>query len=154
MTDVKDTIPPALQSRLDHLGAVYRHIAILSVYQNPEYKEVPESDRYYISCLEEDQWGTVTTIMIEYGFMDDPDLSNVIPELARQGVIHTVGDDKKTFTILSGSERIIAEPVQRINRIRLAIFRFLLRNANTVMKHFHLDNFPDISVEVVTLGRK
>ncbi len=149
-----DTIPPALQSRLDHLGAIYRHITILSVIQHPGVKEIEESQRMLISVLQDDPLrGSIVTVQILYGYMQDPNLSRLLPELVQQGVIRTSGGAReRSFTILSGAERIIIRELRMLDRLRLVLFRVLLRNANTVLKYFNLESFPDVSVEVITLG--
>ncbi len=154
ISGLKDTIPPALQSRLNHLGAIYRHITILSVLQDPGRTEVTEPERYRIDTFEDNEWGSLVAIRIHYGFMEHPDLSFVLPQLVKDGAIHTPErrDGKRTFTILSGAERIIVTGASRLDSIRLWFFRLLLRNANTVLKYFNLESFADVSTEVVTLG--
>lgn len=148
-----ETIPPALQSRINHLGAFYKHIAILSVIQDLRNMEVPENERYRVETFENNACGSLIAVCIQYGFMEHPDLSVVLPKLVEEGVIQTSqSEEAGTFTILSGAERIIVTDVSRFNSLRLALFRILLRNANTVLKYFNLEFFPDVSIEVVTLG--
>ena len=149
-----DTIPPALQSRLDHLGAIYKHIAIISVIQHPGVREIEEDQRFLITVLQDDPLrGTIVTIQILYGYMQDPDLSHILPELVRQGYIRQSDDPAdRSFSILSGAERIIISKLPPLDHLRLRIFRVLLRNANTVLRYFNLETFPDVSTEVVNLG--
>lgn len=152
---VTDTIPPALQSRLDHLGAIYKHIAILSVIQHPGVREIEQENRLLVSVLQDDpERGSFTAVQIFYGYMQDPDISVLLPELVAKGILRTCADpEENSFTILSGAERIIATELPWLDGLRLKLFRVLLRNASTVLKYFNLENFPDISTEVVTLGK-
>ena len=150
-----DTIPPALQSRLDHLGAIYRHIAILSVIQHPGAREIEEEHRYLINVLQDHpERGTVVTIQVFYGYMQEPDLSHILPKLVEQGVIRLSDDPAdRSFSILSGAERLLVAKLSLLDTLRLHLFRLLLRNANSVLKYFNLESFPDVSTEVVNLGK-
>ena len=152
---LSDTIPPALQSRLDHLGAIYKHITILSVIQHPGVREIEEEQRFLINVLYDDPVrGSVVTVQLFYGYMQDPDLSHMLPKLVDQGVIRLSDDPKsESFCILSGAERLIVDKLPLLDFLRLTFFRILLRNANTVLKYFNLESFPDVSTEVVNLGQ-
>ncbi len=153
VADRQETIPPALQSRLNHLGAIYKHITILSVIQDAGATEIPESRRFQVNIFADDEQGSLVSIRILFGFMEDPNLSVVLQKLVDDGVIRTTLEGaRKQFTILSGAERIIVTGVSRLDSLRLWLFRVLLRNANTVLKYFNLEFFPDVSIEVVTLG--
>jgi KUP system potassium uptake protein len=152
---LSDTIPPALQSRLDHLGAIYKHVTILSVIQHPGVREIERQSRFLINKLQDDpQLGTLVTVQVFYGYMQDPDLSQLLHELQEKGVIHAGNDPSGSpFTILSGAERLIPGHLSLLDRLRMGLFRILLRNANTVLKYFNLENYRDVSTEVVTLSR-
>lgn len=149
-----DTIPPALHSRLDHLGAIYKHIAILSVVQHPGVKDIEEASRLLVTVLQDDPVrGSIVTVQVFYGYMQDPDIAVLLERLLTQGIIRAGSElDTAPFSILSGAERLISNDLNWWNALRLSIFRVLLRNANTVLKYFNLEFYPDVSTEVVNLG--
>ena len=129
MTSTSEGVPPALLHNLKHNKVLHERILLLTV----KIKDVPyvEEDT---RCLLEDLGEGFHRLVVEYGFMQEPDVPAALARVTSCGPEFKMID---TSFFLSRQTLLAAEsPGMAVWREKL--FAWMLRNAEGAMEFFRL----------------
>jgi KUP system potassium uptake protein len=122
--------PAAILQHLDHMGALQRHVVVLTV-KFEATPRVAEEDRSHVEHMGDG----VTRIVMRFGFIEMPDLKVALA--AVEGLDPDIDLDTAIFF---GNRDLVTgrrEP-PRLPRWQLPIFAFLYRNAVKAVDRFNL----------------
>jgi KUP system potassium uptake protein len=139
MTGSPHGVPLALMHNLKHNQVLHERVVLLTV-QVEEVPHVPPEERVHI----EDLGGGFHSVVARYGFMEDPNVPDVLGHCARQGLPFEI----HRTTFLLGHETLIpaTQPAMPIWREKLYVY--LSRNALPATAFFDLP--PNRVIEVGT----
>lgn len=144
----EDCIPPLKQVIWERYGILSKHIIFLTVVieDTPHMHE----ERFHIYPLFEDDYrGSVTSVQVNFGFMEEANVEKVIEELAQKHLLH-ISDHHQDWIVEALHERIYPSPKASIfESIKFYIYQLLSRNALTADEYFGLGNDSQLSVEVI-----
>ena len=149
-SDLGDPTPPLLELFLRRFHLLPEHVIVLTIVQTKSPK-INKKDRYEITEFENDHVAhkSLLTIKARFGFLEDPDVENVIKDIARNKDL-TPDDDMHDWIIYAGRERVIVgNDLTRLKKIQANIYSFLMRNSTLAFEYYGLDNDSRISVELV-----
>jgi len=141
LTRVRDATPPVLLWYVRHSHALHEKVIAVTL-EVASVPRVAPAERIHMSEPAANFWVAVA----RYGFMERPDIPELMRELARLGC----GVDPQRLTYFVGSERIVPRGDGRgLPRWVEAVFSFLLRNS------VHLPDYLNVPREqLVDLGRQ
>jgi KUP system potassium uptake protein len=135
---------------VDRYHTLPKHLITLSVVT----KTVPviaEKNRYKLTVFQNDKDKDESMISISayFGFMERPDLKDVVKWIAENDEL-TPDDDMKDWIIYVSKERLlVGENAKRHHRIRTLLYRILARNSEPSFSAYGLDEDSRISMELV-----
>ncbi len=148
-----DRIPPALHLFWTRLGALPKHIVLLTVRQlSVPYAHTAETPRdHAITFLSDPVFGTVVSLQSIYGYMETPDVRRSLAEAKELKKIKVPGDPRR-WLVLVGQENVTESQVGLLVRLRLSFFRTMLRNSVPAHLYFGLGSDSYVTSETVHLG--
>jgi KUP system potassium uptake protein len=120
MTGNPGSTPPALVHNLTHNKVLHEQVVFLSVITR-DVPHVPEAERAEVEALGKSTYAVVA----HYGFMDDPDVTDVIAACKLQGL----KIEMAASTFFMGRETLISTDRPGMARWRERLFAFMSRNA-------------------------
>ncbi len=150
VASLQDRIPPVLHLFGKRLGAWPKHIVFLTVVQEPvPVIPLKSRDRYEVTCfMEDEERGTVWSIRAHYGYMESPDVRKELKAAKKREKIKVPGDPR-LWLVVVGQENVIDTARDLLTRVRLSMFRLLLRNS--VPAHLYLGLGADTLVSTETV---
>jgi len=141
LTRVKDAAPPVMQWYVRHSHALHENVIAVTL-ETESVPWVADGNRAQLAQPAPRFW----VASASYGFMERPDLPQLMRELAARGC----GIDAARLTYFVGSERVVPrEDGHGLPRWIEAIFGALLRNS------MHLPDYLNVPREqVIDLGRQ
>jgi KUP system potassium uptake protein len=130
--------PPALIHNVEHNKVLHERVVLLTV-KTLQLPHVEPKDRVNIEPLSQEFY----RFIINYGFMEDPDIPNVLENLEPQ---HGMVFDMDHTTFFLGRETVIAGKHPGMMIWREKLFAFMSRNASSATAYFCLP--PDRVVEL------
>jgi KUP system potassium uptake protein len=124
------TTPTTLLHHVKHNKVLHRQVVLLSVLTS-EVPTVSRDDRLEV----EDLGDGFYRIVARYGFMQTPDVQEVLRAAVLQGDL-PVAPLQATYVL--GRETLVLTGTSRLTRWRKALFAFLWRNAQTPVAYYHL----------------
>ncbi len=151
---LEDKIPALMNIFLDRYGAMPKHVIFLNV-QIEKHPYVKRENRYEVINfgkvgLEHD---TFASVVVRFGFMEDPNVENVLQDLANHHEIQ-IDTDKHKWLIEVMHERIYKDEVKGLNSIKSHIFQFLSRFADSADHFFKLGDNEPLAIEAVPVKLK
>ena len=139
MSGTASRTPPALMHNVEHNKVLHEQMIFVTV-KTEQIPHVEESER-----LEVEQFGDgMYRAKVHYGFMEDPNIPQVLDRGRRQGAASR--STRPTPPISSGRETIISTSRQGMAMWREKLFAFMSRNATTATAYFGIP--PDRVVEL------
>ncbi|MFM8266549.1 MAG: potassium transporter Kup [Ilumatobacteraceae bacterium] len=123
--------PPALINNLEHNKVLHRTTIIVSV-DTADAPRVDPADRATVTRVEPG----VFQVLLEYGFMEDPDVPAALAALDVRGLDF----DPDDVTYFIGRESIVAGKAPGMNPLAEHLFVWLNRGADSAVRFF---NLPD-----------
>jgi KUP system potassium uptake protein len=139
--DLTDKVPVVLRVFLKKTGALPRHLTLLHIHQIEE----PEvhGDRYEVIELRPG----IVSVIVKYGYAEQPDIRKALHELQQQGRIRIPSE---RWIIESGEEEILmGESLSFWDRLRLGLFRTILRLSTPAYRYFGLGSDAGVSKSVL-----
>jgi KUP system potassium uptake protein len=120
--------PPALVNNLRHNKVIHRNTLLVAVHTS----EVPRIDgqRWHVTRIEPG----VHQVVLEFGFMEDPDVPAALADLQFRGL----NFDPDDCTYFIGRETVLAGKVPGMNPLREQLFVLLNRGADSASRFFNL----------------
>ena len=108
------------------------------------------TNRYDITKLQDNNGkGSITSVIVHFGFMEDPNVEGILEDLAEQREIQ-IDERPKNWIIYSLQERVIPnEPLRIFQRMRFKIFQILLQNSTSADEYFGLGREIGLSSEIL-----
>ena len=129
--------PPALRHNVTHNHILHETVVILSI-ETAEIPHVPPAEQIAVEQIGEGFW----RIMLNYGFMDEPDVPQALSRVREPG-LDLAGSDVSYFL---GRETILASEHPGMSLWRERLFTWLSRNSQPATHYFNLP--PERVVEV------
>jgi KUP system potassium uptake protein len=134
-----DAVPTAMLQNLRHNKVLHQRNAILCV-QTLEVPHVPDSERVKLERVAEDFY----TILLHYGFMDEPNVPDALQLAAGRGFPF----DPENTTYFLSRENLIATAIPGMAVWRERLFAAMARNARSAPMFFRIP--PERAIEVGT----
>jgi KUP system potassium uptake protein len=138
MTTNPETVPPTLLQNLKHNKVLHEEVVFLNVSVE-EVPHVPARERVEI----EELGNGFHRVLAHYGFMEDPDVRDVLRKARAKGLEFTLPET----SYFLGREALLPTGDKGMSRWRAWIFRFLARNALNATTFFRLP-----PAQVIELG--
>jgi KUP system potassium uptake protein len=129
MYGTTDGTPPALVHNLTHNKVLHERIVFLTVVTE-DVPHVPEAERVKIRRIGKG----FHTVVARYGFMDDPDIEEVLAACRANGL--DIRMEGTTFFL--GRETLVASDRPGMARWREQLFAFMSRNAQRATVYFNI----------------
>ena len=144
-----DYVPVSLRIFLKKYGVLPSHVTLFYVNQ-VAVAEADARNRYEVINIGHD----IDSVIVTYGYMEQPDIRGALRELHRQGRIHIAAE---RWIIEVGEEEIILEPgLSWWAAIKVELFKWVLRLSTPAHKYFGLTFDAAVSKEIipVVFGRR
>ena len=153
-TTVDESMPTIMQLFIDRYGALPKHIIFLTV-QIEKIPMVRKEHRYKVINFGKvgARQDTIASVIVRFGFMQDPNVEAVLQDLAELHEIQ-IDTDKHNWLIEVMHERVYKDEVKGFNRIKSMVFQSLSNFADTADHYFNLGNSEPLSIEVVPVKLK
>jgi KUP system potassium uptake protein len=129
--------PPALEHNLEHNKVLHERVVLLTV-KTRQVPHVGPEERVRVEPLGHEFY----RVVINYGFMEDPDVPGVLADLGPSGPVF----DPAETTYFLGRETVIASKQPGMMLWREKLFALMSRNASSATAYFCLP--PDRVVEM------
>jgi len=145
-----DDMPTLMQIFIDRYGALPKHIIFLNV-QITKVPHIAKEHRYEIINfgkvgMEHD---TIASVIVKFGFMEDPDVEAVLQDLANHHEIQ-IDTNNHNWLIEVMHERIYKSEVHGFsNRAKALMFQFISRFADPADRYFRLGVNKPLAIEAV-----
>ena len=139
LTGSMNIAPRTLLHNFKHNRILHQNIILLTIV-NQDVPRIPDPERVSVERLE----AGFTRITARYGFMETPDLSQLLTSLTIEGLDLT--PSKVTFFL--GRETILLVPKQNMFLWRKILFAFLSKNARDATRYFNIP--PNRVIEIGT----
>jgi len=153
-TQLEEEMPTLMQIFIDRYGALPKHIVFLTV-KIEKRPYVKKEQRYEIINFGKVGWeyDTLASVVVNFGFMEDPNVENVLKNLAEHHEI-LIDTDKHNWLIEVMHERVYKNEVKGFNRIRSEMFMLLSRFADSADHFFKLGDSEPLAIEAVPVKLK
>ncbi len=146
-----DRVTAVMQFFWERYQVLPKHIIFLTVAVSPHpYSHGEHGERYDIvkfKCAPGQ--GSVTSLMVNFGFMEEQNVEAILQEIERNRAIPT-SDNHRDWIIELGVERLIAtDKTSFIRRLRLGLFHFLRQNSQPAHYYYGLGNDVRLAMEVL-----
>ena len=144
-----DMAPPLLELFINRYQSLPNHIISLNIKQIKR-PYVDEADRYTIKEFENNhKKGTsLLAISANFGFMEQPDVEQVIRDIAANDKL-TPNDDMKDWIIYVARERFIPKRHKGIRKLRSLLYTSLANNSSPAYDYYGLGEDTRLNAELV-----
>lgn len=137
-----DYVPVTLRVFLKKYGVLPAHVTFFHVNQIP-VAEAKLANRYEVADLGVD----LVSVSATYGYLEQPDVRGALRELQRQGLVRIASD---RWVIEVGEEEIlVGDDLGPWTRLRVTLFRLILRLSTPAHKFFGLGYDAGVSKELI-----
>lgn len=144
----KDNIPPLTQIFMERYGMLPRNIVFLTV-EIVRHPHVPLRERSEIFILyDEKDSGSIVSVNVRFGFMEDPNVEEVLSSLSNHKELYIDRDFSK-WLIEVIHEMVVRGKIKGfLKSFRYSLFKFMSKNANNADHYFGLGIDQPLSIEV------
>ena len=147
---VKDYIPLILTVHYNNWRRLPKHIIFLSLVSLGSPYVTSEDERYKIIPFKQDENGTVISVQVCYGYMEQPNIRKLLHELKEKKLVK-IPLDTKRWLILIGAERFVNLGDNILQRLRIGIFSRMNRLAKPFTDYFGLETDPGVTIETINV---
>jgi len=126
---VPHATPPALIANHRHNHVLHEQVVVVAI-QTAEVPRVAPGDRATVV----DHGEGITSVVLHYGFMEEPDVCNGL----QQGAAADLGIDPLDVDYFLGSEQLVVTSRAGMSQWREHLFALMSRNATTAANYFGL----------------
>ncbi len=139
--------PALMQLLWDRYGILPRNIVFLSVV----HLKTPyiRGNRYEVRSFERSERGTIASVDVKFGFMEDPNVESVIEEIARHHEINLPTDKRQWIVHVSTEHLVPAPKLSFLVRILFPIFNFLRQNSQAAYYYYGMGDKVQLSAEIM-----
>lgn len=136
------------QVLIDRYGLIPKHLTFVTVvihrvpyFQNNRLKII----RFFDHPVK----GSITSIRINYGFMESPQVEKELLKLSKRDDIQIDQDKRQWFIHITKFRFFISHNMKFFSKIKLYLYQFMYKNSETADKYFHLGKETKLSVEIL-----
>jgi KUP system potassium uptake protein len=137
LSATSEGVPPVLLQHLEHNKALHEHVVILTI-QTADEPAVADAKRLRSEPLA----GRFYRVRARYGFMETPDVPDVIDRCCALGI----GSRLEDTSYYVGRTRLLPDGPAPMAKWRKLLFGFMARNARSAPEYFSVP--PDRVVEL------
>lgn len=148
ITKHTDKVPFLEQIFWERYGILPKHLVFLNV--SMEKQPFCDEQRYEVVKFYEDaEKGSVSSVLVRFGFMEEPDVEEVLEGLAALDEIN-IDEDPSNWLIHIAQERVFLHKNRGwLHSLRFRFFHTLLKNATTYDSYFKLGRKVRLSIESI-----
>lgn len=137
-----DYVPVSLRVFLKKYGVLPSHVTLFHVNQT-SVAEADRANRYEVIDLGRN----IVAVTVSYGYMEQPDIRGALHELQRRGRVNIPSE---RWIIEVGEEEILVDKgLSFLGRLRVELFRWVLRLSTPAHNYFGLGYDAGLSKEVI-----
>ena len=140
-----DNTPALLQLLWDRYGVLPRNLIFVTV----NHKDVPyiHDSRYHVTLFEQDQ-GSVISVDLSFGFMEEPNVEHALNEMAQLKEIDLPTDRHKWIVHVSHENLLPSRVMGKLKRFRFRLFQLLRLVSRPVYYYYGLGVDVQLSAEI------
>jgi len=133
---------------LERYGVLPRNLILVEV-THPKVPYVHEH-RYHITVFERDKdHGSVISVELRFGFMEDPNVERYLEAMARHKEIDLPAHPGQWIVHVSHENLLPAKHMTLFRRLRFRLFLFLRRVSRPAYYAYHLGDEVQLSAEIM-----
>jgi KUP system potassium uptake protein len=143
-----DRTPALLQLLWDRYGVLPRNLIFVEVL----HRKVPyvHDDRYLVTVFQRDPYrGSIISVTLSFGFMEDPNVERVLEELASHREIDLPAAVHKWIVHVSIENLLPSRMISLVGRFRLRLFALLRHASQPAHYYYGLGDAVQLSAEVM-----
>ena len=145
---VDNQSPAILQQFWERYRVLPRNLLFVQV----AHRKIPfiHGERYNICSLyRHPQMGSINSVRVDFGFMENPDVESILEDLASHHQIN-LSQDPKEWIVHVSVENLLPSPKQNfLQRIRFQLFRLLRQVSQPAYYFYGLGRLIHLSVEIL-----
>ena len=148
-----DHTPALLQLLWDRYGVLPRNLIFVEVV----HRKVPyvHDDRYVVTVFERDRHrGSIISVTLSFGFMEDPNVERVLEELARHREIDLPTDARHWIVHVSIEHLLPSRAMTIARRFRFRLFALLRHISQPAHYYYGLGDAVQLSAEIMPVRLK
>jgi KUP system potassium uptake protein len=138
LTGQRAGVPRALLHNMKHNRVLHQQVLLLTV-ETARVPYVPVAERVSFAPVGEG----IARMSLIFGFLERPNISRELRRFKGEGFVY---EEMETTFFLGRETIIVTRHRQRLSRWRRQIFAFMLRNAASAARYFHLP--PNRVIEI------
>ncbi len=143
-----DLVPFLEEVFWERYGILPKHLLFLNV----SMEDVPYCDdnRYEVTKFYEDpEKGSIIFVIVRFGFMEDPDVEDVLEGIAAHDEVN-IDEDPSHWQVHIAQERVfVANSASLFFQLRFRFFQAFLKNAGSFDQYFKLGRKVRLSIESI-----
>lgn len=154
LTSITDSVPASKQILWERYGLLPKDLIFLTVQTNrvPHIKDI--HDRFVVHKFFEDkEKGSITSIQVKFGFMEDPDVEKALINLAKHKHKDINIDEHPNHWLIHVTRARLfhARSVKGLRYIMYSVFRIILRISIRADRHFGLGKNVSLTMESIPI---
>lgn len=145
-----DETPAIMQFLWDRYGVLPKNIIFVDVVT----KKVPyiRGDRYFITNFQKDQHkGSIIAVEINFGFMEDPNVENILEELAHHHKIALSEDYHKWLVHVTLDRLVPTKNTSFFRRLKLGLYSLLREVSQPAYDYYGLGKEVNLTLEMLPI---
>jgi KUP system potassium uptake protein len=142
LRSLDENLPVSLRIFLKKFGVLPAHVTFFHVNQI-SVAETEGDRRVEVINLGRH----IVSVSVTYGYLEQPDIRGALRELQARGEIDIPSE--RWIIVIGEEEIIISDDLPFLRRLRVALFRFILRLSTPAHKFFGLDYDAGVSKEMI-----
>ena len=136
-----------LQLVWDRFGVLPKHLIFVQV-QHPKAPYV-HGDRYQVSVLEKSARGSIIRVVMQFGFMEEPNVERALEAMISHDQIDLSHDRRKWIVHAAHENLLPARSMRWTKRLRLSLFKALRFISRPAYYHYGLGDEVQLAVEIL-----
>ncbi len=146
---INDHIPIILETFYDRYRELPKDIIMLNVEIDKENPHLHDKRYEIIKFFEDNSRGSIYSVKVKFGFMEEPNVELVLEDLAKHNEIN-LDVNPSRWLIHALHKRILFDnKISLLTKIKVVIYQFLDNNSMKADSYFGLGNEVELTVEVV-----
>ena len=142
----QDNVPMLMQMLWARNGVLPRNIIFLQV-QHPKEPYVNDG-RYSVQVLRRDDRGSILRVQVNFGFMEDPNVEQVLHEMMVHEEIDLPADRRQWHIHVAVENLLPSKAMRPIRRLQLKFFSILRNISRPAYYHYGLGDRVQLSAQI------
>lgn len=146
---IEDDIPIVLETFYDRYQELPKDIVMLHVSVDKDNPHLHDARYNVIKFFDDEKKGTIYSVQARFGFMEEPNVEEVLEDLANHHKINLEIDPTRWLIHTFHKRILVNEKFSIFEKIKLAIYKYLDHNSIKADEYFGLGNKNELTIEVV-----